>query len=127
MLLQAQHIYVKFCYNMKTAKEMMWLPSEWKSESSTRLKKTQQHIRWEDYVHCSLTVKFLCIMSSLLGAKQCESMILTVPWHLQEAVKEITGLVLAHSSAPMHMVLSNQRCLAKNQTPVVSQPPNNPD
>jgi hypothetical protein len=51
-----------------------------------KTKQAQQQIIWEDYVHCSLTVKFLFIMSSLLGAKQCESMILTVLWHLQEAV-----------------------------------------
>jgi hypothetical protein len=45
----------------------------------------------------------------------------------RSCVKEITELVLGHSSTPMHLVLSIQRCLAKNKTPVFSQPPNNPD
>jgi len=39
MLLQGQHICVKFCYNMETAKEMTLLLSERKSESFPRLNK----------------------------------------------------------------------------------------
>jgi hypothetical protein len=45
----------------------------------------------------------------------------------RSCVKEITKLVLGHSNAPMHVVFSIQKCLAKNKTPVVTQPPNNPD
>jgi len=42
-------------------------------------------------------------------------------------VKKITRFVLEQNIASMHMVLSIQRCLAKNKPPVVSQPPNNTD
>jgi len=45
----------------------------------------------------------------------------------RSCVTEITGLVLGDKIASMHMVLSIQRCLAKNKPPVVSKPPNNTD
>jgi hypothetical protein len=39
MFLKGQHICMKFYYKMKTAKEMKQQSSQWKSESSPRLKK----------------------------------------------------------------------------------------
>jgi hypothetical protein len=44
MLLKGQHIYMKFYYKMKTAKEMRQHSSQGKSESSPVLKKLNS--RW---------------------------------------------------------------------------------